>query len=698
MEEMRGNQQTNSLSRSFEHETNPQQRDEGLLTWILTGDYQHDSIVRAEFAYESAPDSQLCLNILGFVSNFLTTSMFLLNMCEKLLDSLSLKAVSDRSFLLQIIKSLILAAKVQISSESTRVYSAEDEVPDNVFKQLNNVIKSHDEISSRMEVVLLLEAAGCFHLINKKQPNFRQLRQKLIDEERWQLALEVSTKCGLDAATVWASWGIVCLRAGNLNGARSRLSKCLEPRRVSPILDEVVNVLEALAKTQRAFLSKRNNNLDDNNPHYLQSRLDRLNAICEGSLTHLLDLKEVKYSSRDRCLNEAEFYLKTYGSPESLLSFYVRHSMLSAGIQYAKKNKAPVEMFVNGFWIPACQVGCMEDLLKMIKQIDPLLEFWRDYICEVCKELRKKYFFHTAKRLYSWIGDWVQAGHACCTIYRMYSSDFKRMSQGKKLLQEAEVHFNQFLESKIAMGFTLIDDEVQAVEHALKVTKLQIEASDYIAECQEQLWKTLGSKSVLTYLSQEKKSSGSLSKRGSTLKLSEQNQRIPTLFDDEAGVKSVLELLIMAPTVDPSRLQLAWKISAEMEVPWKPILEKCVVTLSVNRRFSELSVFVNFIRYQQRISGDSNSKLDEALMKAVKQLNADEPAIKDSELIIGLIEALSVKVLTYLSLGWLQSAYALAVRSQSVPDVRRILEECEKRNETGIQRLCCNWLALYGNR
>ena len=81
-----------------------------------------------------------------------------------------------------------------------------------------------------------------------------------------------------------------------------------------------------------------------------------------------------------------------------------------------------------------------------------------------------------------------------------------------------------------------------------------------------------------------------------------------------------------------------------MEVPWKPILEKCVVTLSVNRRFSELSVFVNFIRYQQRISGDSNSKLDEALMKAVKQLNADEPAIKDSELIIGLIEALSVKV------------------------------------------------------
>ena len=60
---------------------------------------------------------------------------------------------------------------------------------------------------------------------------FRRLRDKLIGEERLPLAMEVSTKCGLDTLGVWAAWGTACLHVGNFQKARTMFSRCLK---VSP--------------------------------------------------------------------------------------------------------------------------------------------------------------------------------------------------------------------------------------------------------------------------------------------------------------------------------------------------------------------------------------------------------------------------------------------------------------------------------
>ncbi len=61
----------------------------------------------------------------------------------------------------------------------------------------------------------------------------RSLRDKLIQDERLDLAMNVSTKCGLDPSAVWSAWGKVKLRAGDYLGARDKFSKCLKVRRQS---------------------------------------------------------------------------------------------------------------------------------------------------------------------------------------------------------------------------------------------------------------------------------------------------------------------------------------------------------------------------------------------------------------------------------------------------------------------------------
>ena len=58
----------------------------------------------------------------------------------------------------------------------------------------------------------------------------RRLRDKIIDSERFSLAIDVTGKCGLDPNAVWFAWGLSQLKSGDLGVARENFSKCLTVR------------------------------------------------------------------------------------------------------------------------------------------------------------------------------------------------------------------------------------------------------------------------------------------------------------------------------------------------------------------------------------------------------------------------------------------------------------------------------------
>jgi hypothetical protein len=55
------------------------------------------------------------------------------------------------------------------------------------------------------------------------------LQARLLDDERFQLAMNFSTKCGLDMNGVWSAWGFAKLRQGKYLEARAKFDKCLKP-------------------------------------------------------------------------------------------------------------------------------------------------------------------------------------------------------------------------------------------------------------------------------------------------------------------------------------------------------------------------------------------------------------------------------------------------------------------------------------
>ena len=55
----------------------------------------------------------------------------------------------------------------------------------------------------------------------------RRLRDRLVESDRFRLAIEITGKCGLDPGPIWFSLGMGQLKSGKFASARENLGKCL---------------------------------------------------------------------------------------------------------------------------------------------------------------------------------------------------------------------------------------------------------------------------------------------------------------------------------------------------------------------------------------------------------------------------------------------------------------------------------------
>jgi hypothetical protein len=194
----------------------------GQLVWRLSLDAQHNQIARREFSYEHAPNLALALAMVHLCHCNETMANFLLDQSSSMLATLHryllhgnlMDVCSDPLMMFSLIKSLILGAKMR--------YSDIIAAPSQSKGKPSRGLARCDALLGQIDLLSLLVSSNCLHLL-PPQPmsqldTWRKLRDRLIDIELWSLALDVSTKAGLDAGSVWAAWGLVCLKAGNFQG------------------------------------------------------------------------------------------------------------------------------------------------------------------------------------------------------------------------------------------------------------------------------------------------------------------------------------------------------------------------------------------------------------------------------------------------------------------------------------------------
>lgn len=89
-----------------------------------------------------------------------------------------------------------------------------------------------DTYLSRVDLLRLLVSARYSKIPSiqelTKSDLARRVRDRLIKDDRFGLAMEVSTKCQLDTGAVWSAWGVACLKSGDFMEARSKLKHCFQ--------------------------------------------------------------------------------------------------------------------------------------------------------------------------------------------------------------------------------------------------------------------------------------------------------------------------------------------------------------------------------------------------------------------------------------------------------------------------------------
>ncbi len=165
----------------------------------------NDDVLRNDFHYDQSPSISLCLSLIELHSDQYQGGKLLINLCEYLSEQLSTKERNmeiDYGLVLNIIKNLLFTAKMKLM---TMVLNEEQLV------EQQKLIASCDMYNNLIDILNRLNMANCsLPALNDllQQDTLRKLRNQLLDDERYQLAMDISTKCNLDTQTIWFQWGM----------------------------------------------------------------------------------------------------------------------------------------------------------------------------------------------------------------------------------------------------------------------------------------------------------------------------------------------------------------------------------------------------------------------------------------------------------------------------------------------------------
>lgn len=108
----------------------------------------------------------------------------------------------DYGLVLNIIKNLLFTAKMKLMTVILN---------DEQLGEQQKLIASCDMYNNLVDILSRLNMANCsLPALNDllQQDTLRKIRNQLLDDERYQLAMDVSTRCNLDTQSIWFQWGM----------------------------------------------------------------------------------------------------------------------------------------------------------------------------------------------------------------------------------------------------------------------------------------------------------------------------------------------------------------------------------------------------------------------------------------------------------------------------------------------------------
>ncbi|XP_055334784.1 uncharacterized protein LOC129585906 [Paramacrobiotus metropolitanus] len=620
--------------------------------WLLTTDEDNNHAVRSEFFFVEAPDAALCIALLKLHSSPLIAGKELLKMGNELSEWMGKHSDCglEHATLLNIMRTLFFKAKIFLYED----------------KDSANWVHVCDNYLNQLQVVEMLLDAGAAKIPSVQEladlKTLRNVRDQLIQQERYALAIEISTKAGLDAANVWFSWGRCLLKVGKFIEAQDKLSKCLElpvdKNQINPpsaaFLEEIMEII------QEAKMPRRRGTLGADSI---------INLVLRGDILQpeTVDPAVLENENRRR-MTECLHYQEVYGTNSSLLRFYIKKGLIQKALEYSLRETVNVETFFETIIMPNLRKGHLSALEDEIIMSDPTLSKWVDYLTGVCKILMKRGMTNVLLSFQLFMKDYLRAAATCVKFFQSSSAanSYQVYFDRLHFLEDAQKHVNMYLErfasatngeavSKLRLSLPL-----EEVRKYLKTIQLQVSVTKILA----------GKLSRVD----EKRSNGS---------------PLPTLFGNLQAKIDVIGMLVEfhnTPKVDEYVLNIieAQALNAE------EILTKVATQAGREGLKGVLGVLLTMRKLQML----RDTQYDALVIRMIGHCDANSLTAntKEWEAFIKQISSDEQKVEALTKARKFKSAYLLAVQMQRADLVAFVGTEAGTNGDMSVQNICSRWL------
>lgn len=648
------------------------------LFWQLTTSAEENAAVREQFCYHRAPSVSLSLAILEKHSSQADCATYILSLADGLFAVLAPKSTSesfvDYGLIITMLKSLILRAKVKFLSAG-----------------ITSGVACSDAYLRRLDIVRLMVNANCQHLLpeemlvrtvndgdepgsrrklgrglNPDQGSERKLRDRLMETERMALALEVSTKCGLETSGVFAAWGLALLRAGDWSSAREKFSHCLQKVKdgsnsssESPLLKEIIENLE---KSRYPGISKA---------AAVFCAIGSLKSIRDPNFEVKVPVNELKGVVYSEC----KHYLELYGNHRSMLAFLYRHGRTTQALEYYLSKGCEVDLFIEELLQPSLRQGMLDALLSSLRQMDASLSKWWPTLLAVCRSLQKRGRMHTLYAVQLFMEDYLRAAVTSIQFFESPpASGYSELHQRLAHLAEARRHLETYLSKYTTWeghrsnrtGTQVLAMAPKEVNRNVSMVNMQIDITRFLSARETEQEKLL--------LPCQRDSADCIT---------------PTLFGDAAMKRDLACLVLVNGRNVEEGFGLAFRIIQENHLDGALVFERAAQTLVSAGAVSQVECLVRCIQscgYPDRYDTDA------VVLAALQKLVHFQDDKKDLDLLVKCLKKDVNKVEAYMLAGRLKTAYLLAVRQNRIDHVKRIMALAEAAGQESVRAICAKRL------
>ncbi|KAJ0232457.1 Zinc finger FYVE domain protein [Hirschfeldia incana] len=712
--------------------------------WMLTGETTKDEAVRASHKFESTPDIVLFKALLSLCSDELVSARTAIDLCikqmknvlnsKKLSEAASVETIgrayhATEAFVQGLSYAKSLLRKLLGASEFTNNNGDRSRDLDDISSDTGSSSVGSQSTDEPSEVLSLAEfwlgraellqsllgsgiAASLDDIADKLSSE--SLRDRLVSDERYSMAVYMCKKCKIDVFPVWKAWGLALLRMERYAQARVKFKQAfqLKGEDIPDVIQEIINTIEGGPPVDVSTVRSMYDHLAKSAPTILDDSLSAdsyLNVLHMPSTFPRSERSRRSLESEKNSLPGSDFedgprsnldstrysectnYLQEH-SRQNLLGFMFRHGHFKdACILFFPPSALPPPLqslslgAVSSSSSPqrtdplATEYGTIENLcefcvgyggissleeviterLESSKHQDQAInQYIAGALSRICAFLETNRHFNYLYKFLVLKKDYVTSGYCCIQLFMNSTTQ----EEAVRHLEHAKAHFEEALTAR------------HRGSDSKKLVPKGVRGKGVNEKLSEEALVTLSSR-VKMQIDVVKSFSDS---EGAPWKFS--------LFGNPNDSETSRRRCEIVETLVEKNFDLAFQVIYEFKLSAVDIYAGVAASLADRKKGSQLTEL--FKNIKGTIQDDDWDQVLGAAINVYANKHKERP-----DRLIDMLTSSHRKVLACVVCGRLKRAFQIASKSGNVADVQYVAHQASHANSHTVLGMCKQWLS-----